>query len=123
MKIKNFNYQQFTKRVIETFVVFLFCAVLILQMSNIFLRYTKLSAPWMWVGEFSRYAFIWIVFLLWHLNDRKGSHFVVDVLTSKYTGRMKLVFELFSNVLTIIFACIIMWGIHKIYSNNHVIQY
>ena len=74
------RYSQITRYVTETAVIFLFSAVLILQTVNIFFRYTGFLAPLMWVEEFSTFSFIWMFFLLWHVADRDGKHFMVDII-------------------------------------------
>lgn len=107
--------QNITRLITEIIVVILFSAILIVQVLNIFFRYTKIYDPWMWVGEFSRYSFIWIVFLLWHLSDRRGSHFVVDIILTKMKGTSRLALEYFNRLVTLFFAGIIIWGsIHYI---------
>ena len=113
MKSGHFSYTGVTKRVTESVVVVLFSAVLLAQFLNILFRYTKIHEPWMWVGEFSRYAFIWIFFLLWHQCDRKGSHFVVDVLTAKLTGRVRAAIELFGRLAALLFALLVVWSSAK----------
>ena len=102
--------QNITRLITEIIVVILFSTILIVQVLNIFFRYTKIFDPWMWVGEFSRYAFIWIVFLLWHLSDRRDSHFVVDILFAKMKGASRLTLEYFNRFVVLFFAGIIIWG-------------
>jgi TRAP-type C4-dicarboxylate transport system permease small subunit len=105
-----FVVQNITRLITEIIVVILFSAILIVQVLNIFFRYTKVYDPWMWVGEFSRYSFIWIVFLLWHLSDRKDSHFVVDIILTKVKGTSRLALEYFNRLITLFFAGVIIWG-------------
>jgi TRAP-type C4-dicarboxylate transport system permease small subunit len=107
---KAIHLQKICKSIIETIVVFLFSAILIVQVLNIFFRYTKIHEPWMWVGEFSRYSFIWIVFLLWHLCDRRGSHFVMDVIFEKLGGKTRLALEYFNGLIVLFFAGVVIWG-------------
>ena len=102
--------QKTCKSIIETIVVFLFSAILIVQVLNILFRYTKIHEPWMWVGEFSRYSFIWIVLLLWHLCDRRGSHFVMDVFFEKLKGKARLALEYFNGLIVLFFAGVVIWG-------------
>ena len=113
MKSTRFSYTHITRSVTESIVVVLFSAVLVAQTLNILFRYTQIHEPWMWVGEFSRYAFIWILFLLWHLCDRKGSHFVVDVLTARVAGRCRVALELFGRLVTLLFAALVIWSSAK----------
>lgn len=98
------TYSELTQRFAEAIAVFLFCAVLGLQSINIFFRYTKVSAPLMWVEEFSTFSFIWIFFLLWHLGDRNQTHFHVDVLLDRLSGKPRQFLELFGHAVAIFFA-------------------
>ena len=77
------RYSQLTKMFAEWAAILLFATVLFLQSLNIFPRYTTLADPLMWVEEFSRFGFIWILFLLWHVADREGLHFQVDFLRDR----------------------------------------
>jgi len=105
---KKFIYSKFLNTVIETFVVILFSVIIALQSYNLFVRYTKLYPPLMWVEEFTRYSFIWIAFLLWHLLDRRGIHFVIDILLNKLSGKKKEYLELFINLIVIFFCGIVI---------------
>ena len=104
------RYASFTRRVAETLVILLFSAVLTLQLLNILFRYTQISTPWMWVGELTRYAFIWIVFLLWHLADRTGSHYSVDLLSGKLSFRSTTALGVGRDVVALLFAGAVIWG-------------
>ena len=103
-------YSRVTRIVTESVVLFLFAAVLLLQMMNIVLRYTGLKPPLMWVEEFSTFSFIWIFFLLWHLADRDGTHFEVDVLVDALSGRMRWVLEIFRHAAALVFAGVVVWS-------------
>jgi len=105
---KKFIYSNFLDTVIETFMVILFSVVIALESYNLFGRYIKLYPPLMWVEEFTRYSFIWICFLLWHLLDRRGIHFVVDILPNKLSGKKKEYLELFINLIVIFFCGIVI---------------
>jgi len=104
------RYSQITRYVTETFVIFLFAAVLILQTINIFFRYTGFLAPMMWVEEFSTFSFIWMFFLLWHVADRDGKHFVVDMLHGKASPAMVRGLEIFTHFAAIVFSGVVVWS-------------
>jgi len=105
---KKCTYSKFTRIVAETFVLIGFSVIIVLQTYNIIGRYTKLYPPLMWVHEFTSYSFIWMVLLLWHLLDRRGSHFVVDILPNKLSGRKKEYVELFINLIAVFFSGIVI---------------
>jgi len=104
------RYSRVTKVVTETLALCLFGAVLVLQTANIVLRYTGLHPPLMWVEEFSTFSFIWIFFLLWHLADRSGKHFVVDVMLERLSGRPRQALEIFDHTTALFFAGIVVWS-------------
>jgi len=97
-------YKKFTEIIVETFSISLFTIVVLSQFYNIFSRYTKIGRPLMWVEEFTRYSFIWIAFLMWHLAQRKGTHFVVDIFPNKLSGKPKYFLEIFVSLAIIFFA-------------------
>ena len=104
------GYERFTRRVSEGIAVFLFSAVLVLQALNILFRYTGVRAPLMWVEEFSTFSFIWILFLLWHLNDRDDEHFKVDVLLDRLSPAWRRRLEALAHLLALAFAVIVVWA-------------
>lgn len=104
------GYERFTRRVSEGIAVFLFSAVLVLQALNILFRYTGVRAPFMWVEEFSTFSFIWILFLLWHLNDRDDEHFKVDVLLDRLSPTWRRRLEALAHLLALSFAVIVVWA-------------
>ena len=102
------RYHQITRWVTETLSVGLFVTVLVLQLINIFLRYTKVAPPAMWVEDFSKYALIWIFFLLWHLADRRNEHFAVDFLRQKCSSATGRVLVLLGHVVAMAFALVVV---------------
>ena len=104
------RYEQFTRRIAEGLAIFLFSVVLFLQALNIALRYTGFRPPLMWVAEFSTFSFIWILFLLWHLNDRDDEHFKVDVLLDRVPPPWRRRLEAFAHLLALLFALIVVWA-------------
>ncbi|MCP5115768.1 MAG: TRAP transporter small permease, partial [bacterium] len=101
---------ELTKSVAEWIAVGLFAAVLVLQTLNITFRYSGIVDPWMWVEEFSTFAFIWILFLLWHVADREGAHFTVDFLVAKLSPRRQLHVKGFAHAVSLLFALLVIWA-------------
>ena len=104
------RYEQLTRRIAEGLAIFLFSLVLLLQALNIALRYTAVRPPLMWVAEFSTFSFIWILFLLWHLNDRDDEHFKVDVVLDRLSPPWRRRLEAFAHLLALLFAGIVVWA-------------
>jgi len=111
---KESNYSKFTRIAVETFVVILFSVVFVLQNYNIIGRYTKIWRPLMWVQDFSIYSFIWMIFLLWFLLDRRGSHFVVNMLSDKLSEKNKKYQKLFVNLIAVFFSGVVIQSSFKL---------
>ena len=112
MKIDKYErgYREITRRLVETFAISLFAMMVLVQFYNIFSRYTRIGRPMMWVEEFTRYAFIWITFLMWHLCQRRGTHFVVDIVPSKVSDKSKYFLDIFRSFAIIFFACLAIYS-------------
>ena len=104
------SYARWTRRIAETLSVALFAALLLLQSLNIFLRYTKIGPPLMWVEELTRYGFIWIVFLVWHLSDRSDSHYRADLLSDSLPPVWRRGLLAGQSLLTLGFAILTIWS-------------
>jgi len=63
-----------------------------------------------WVEEFSRFSFIWILFLLWHIADRQGEHFVVDVVREKLSPQGRKRLDVMAHGLALAFAAVVLWA-------------
>src|SRR6056297_1391582 len=101
MKKRNIlaTYYNITKYLFEGLSITLFISVIFFQVLNIFFRYTKIAYSIVWVEEFTKFSFIWIVFMLWHLADRNGSHFVVDLFSNKLSKRKKMYLDILMDLL------------------------
>jgi TRAP-type C4-dicarboxylate transport system permease small subunit len=106
-------YSTITKLVTETIAVVLFFTVLVLQTANIFFRYSGVRPPAMWVEDFSKYALIWIFFLVWHLADRQQQHFAVDIFGPKLPPRAKKAMSAFVHLVAIGFSVVVIWSSFK----------
>ena len=104
------KFSKLTRWIAESFAVTLFAIVLISQCLNILFRYTKILPPLMWVEEFTRFSFIWILFLLWHLADREDAHFKVDFAVARLTGKPKACLVLFQHLIVLGFATLTIWS-------------
>tara|TARA_Y100000588_G_scaffold385043_1_gene477566 strand:+ start:22125 stop:22466 length:342 start_codon:yes stop_codon:yes gene_type:complete len=62
----------------------------------------------MWVEEFSRFAFIWILFLLWHVADREGAHFQVDFLHERLSNRGRKRLDVLTHSLALMFSIVVL---------------
>ena len=97
-----------TRAIVEIIAVCLFAIVLVEQALNVFLRYTQIGAPIMWVEDFTKYALIWMFFLLWHVCDRERTHFVVDFLVEKVAPNSRRALEVVSHAIAIVFCLIVV---------------
>ncbi len=102
------TYYNITKYFFEGLSITLFISVIFFQVLNIFFRYTKIAYSIVWVEEFTKFSFIWIVFMLWHLADRNGSHFVVDLFSNKLSKRKKMYLDILMDLLVAFFVLIVI---------------
>lgn len=92
-------------KVIEGWVMGTFWLILVIQAVNILFRYTRLCHPAMWPEEMTRYVFIWITFLVWHLLDRENSHFSSGILTNE---RARKHLELPTSAVALLFGALVI---------------
>ena len=80
-------------------VVVIFVQVVMRQLGN------SLS----WSEELARYCFIWLIYIGISYGVKKQRHIKVDVLLMVVKGRAKVVLNIISNVLFIVFASVIIY--------------
>ena len=102
------SYSRLTRRIAETLAILLFASVLVVQAVNIFFRYSQVAAPWEWVEEFSKFALIWMFFLLWHLSDREQRHFAVDFLAAKMPPRLRHLCDALGHLIAVVFTSVVV---------------
>jgi TRAP-type C4-dicarboxylate transport system permease small subunit len=60
-----------------------------------------------WPEELARYLIVWIIFVSSIAALRKGAMIGVDVITSHLKGLTRLIFEVFQNLVVIVFAVVV----------------
>ena len=65
-----------------------FMALFAVTILNIVLRNVA-GIAWLWIPAFSRFVFIWVVFLGIAAATRRNEHLVVDLLERRLTGRRR----------------------------------
>jgi TRAP-type C4-dicarboxylate transport system permease small subunit len=102
--------KNFFTNVIENISFVMFALILIVATLNVVGRYTRLFTPFMWVEEMTRYAFIWITFLMWHLVDREKAHFEVNILPASVQKKFAKLLEVINILIVMVFAVLIFWS-------------
>ncbi len=77
---------------------------------NVVLRYV-FNSPIQWAEEFSRYAFIWVVFLGAAACSKRRTHIVIDAVTSLLPSRARALCALtVETVVLVLMAAIAYYG-------------
>lgn len=79
------------------------------------------SSPTIWQVEIAIFLATWACFLGLGFGLKEGSHVVVDVLVIRLSDKIRLVLEVFSNFLVIIFALPMTWyGVPLVLQSFHL---
>lgn len=96
-------------RFVETAVIVIFAAMIVVGTAQVFNRYF-LNVSLSWSEEFQRYGQIWLVFLAVPIAYRRGMHMGIDGLR-KYLGKSGLRwFERLIDILWLVLAAYISVG-------------
>jgi TRAP-type C4-dicarboxylate transport system permease small subunit len=78
--------------------------------SNVLARYL-FNNPLAWAEEFSRYAFIWVVFLGAVVCTKQGRHIVIDGLVLTLPARPRAILQVLVDALTLgLMAVLVYYG-------------
>jgi TRAP-type transport system small permease protein len=78
----------------------LFVLMSLATLANVIARYF-FNSPIEWAEEFSRYAFIWVVFLGAAYCSKSGRHIVIDGLALSLPGRLRAYLRVVVDLLTL----------------------
>jgi TRAP-type C4-dicarboxylate transport system permease small subunit len=92
-------------RLTEAGIAFLLAATVAVTFLQVVCRY-GLDSSLSWSEEFSRYAFIWGIFLGAGSVARRGQHMAVDALRTILSGRPRHLLEIFVGVAGILFFAV-----------------
>lgn len=99
-----FILRNFEELLAGTFMVLMTLATL----GNVIARYF-FNDPIAWAEEFSRYAFIWLVFTGAALCTKYNRHIIIDTLVAFLPRRVQAFFLLLSNVVTVGLMLVIVY--------------
>jgi TRAP-type C4-dicarboxylate transport system permease small subunit len=97
---------RFTVRYFEEIVAGIFMTLMSLAtFTNVLLRYL-FNNPIQWAEEFSRYAFIWMVFMGAAACSKRGTHIIIDAVITSVPARVRLLCAVLTDlvVLTLMMA-------------------
>ena len=84
----------------EYLLVLLMVAEVIIVFAQVITRFI-LKTPLAWSEEIARYMFIWLVWIGAAYATKENKNIKIDILSSKFTGGMKILAEIFAGVLFI----------------------
>ena len=86
----------------EAIMVFLLAAISCVMMAQIIARTFATSMPW--PEEFSRYCYIWTVFLSLGYTIRKGNMLRVGILMDLLPNRLRKSIEIVVNIIMLVYS-------------------
>lgn len=92
-------------RLTEIGIALLLAATVAVTFLQVVCRY-GLDSSLSWSEEFSRYAFIWVIFLGAGSVARRGQHMAVDALRSVLSGSARHMLEVFVGLVGILFFAV-----------------
>jgi len=104
MNLVRFSMKYFEEVLSGTFMVLMFLATF----ANVVARYL-FNSPIQWAEEFSRYAFIWVVFLGAVVCTKHKRHIVIDSLVKALPRHLQRWVNLAADLLTLALMVIITW--------------
>jgi C4-dicarboxylate transporter DctQ subunit len=85
-------------KIIEVTSVVILVLVSLVVFYSVLLRYV-FKSPLAWSEEVARYMFIWMVFLGFSIAEKSGDHFRIEVFIEMVTPKVRLIIEIFLNIL------------------------
>jgi TRAP-type C4-dicarboxylate transport system permease small subunit len=104
MNIARFSVKYFEEILSGLFMVLMFLATF----ANVVARYI-FNSPILWAEEFSRYAFIWVVFLGAVVCTKHKRHIGIDSVVKALPSHVKPWVNLAADLLTLALMVIIIW--------------
>lgn|SRR5699024_7831275 len=92
----------------EYILVILSIFTVVVIFSQVVLRYI-FSSSLPWSEEIARYAFIWMIYVGVSYGVKRQKHLSVDVITMLFNDRGKIIINIISNILFLIFALVITY--------------
>ena len=104
MALLRFTLRYFEEILAGTFLVLMSVATL----ANVSARY-GFNSPIPWAEEFSRYAFIWLVFIGAVLCTKHKRHICIDVVVAFLPRRTQLFFKLLADAAVLVLMIIMLY--------------
>lgn len=94
-------------KIFKHFVVVAFCAIVIVTLVQVFMRYV-LSSPFTWAEELSRYIFVWAIMVSIGIGVVDEAHIRLNMVTTRFGKKAQLGFYLLGQVIMIGFNVILI---------------
>jgi TRAP-type C4-dicarboxylate transport system permease small subunit len=104
MNIARFSVKYFEEILSGVFMVLMFLATF----TNVVARYF-FNSPILWAEEFSRYAFIWVVFLGTVVCTKHKRHIAIDSVVKALPNQVQPWVNLAADLFTLALMAIIIW--------------
>lgn len=104
MRAVRFATSNFEEIVAGTF----FVAMCLATVSNVVARYV-FNAAFEWAEEFSRYAFIWVVFMGAAVTSKQKKHIIIDAVLVAVPEGLRRAFLLVADVLVMVLMVVLLY--------------
>ncbi|MBB4827052.1 C4-dicarboxylate transporter DctQ subunit [Sporosarcina luteola] len=96
-----------TEKLLNSSVIVIMIVMALVTFGQVVLRYV-FKSPTIWSEELTRYLFVWLVLLTSAVAVRTNRHIKIDFLIKSLKPKLKLVLELITSALIIIFLVILL---------------
>ncbi len=101
--------EKIVNRVEDALILTLLIVIVVSVFLQVFFRYA-LQSPLSWTEELARSCLIWLTFVGSALAIRLKGHFVLEIVTSKLPGKVRIYWELALMMITAVFLLVMIWN-------------
>ena len=101
--------ERVVNRIEDGIILTLVVVIVVSVFLQVFFRYI-LQDPLSWTEELARSCLIWLTFLGSALAIRAKGHFVLEIVTSRLTGKKRLLWELALVIITAVFLIVMIYN-------------
>jgi len=97
-------------QVLKNIVILQFISIIVIVFLQVCLRYL-FNKSIAWTEEYSRFTFIWIIFLGTVIALDQGSHFIFDALVALFPKKLQKIINIFADsIVLFVLIFITFWG-------------
>ena len=94
---------------LESVSIFLCASILVLVFAEVVSRYI-FAASHGFMEEFSKWAQVWLVYLMMGVIEKRRRHLMVDILLSRLSEKHKQLMSILISTMNLVFAIVLCWA-------------